>query len=142
DVYAGTQKDVVEGCAPLDLRFVNQSYGGDNYIWEINGNGISRDEVQASHVFDKAGEYEVKLRAFNRLTCTREDVATRIIKVVELKTEVSDDTIVCSNHNVLLSASGGDEYVWSPAEFLNNPNIQNPIAKVIKTTVFSVEIKS
>lgn len=142
DVYEGNQKDVVEGCAPLDLRFVNQSYGGDNYIWEINGNGISRDEVQASHKFEKAGEYEVKLRAFNRLTCTREDVATRIIRVVEMKTEVSADTTVCSNHNVMLSASGGDEYLWTPAASLNNPRIPNPIGKVARTTEFSVEIKS
>jgi len=142
DVYEGSKKDVVEGCAPLDLKFVNQSYGGDNYIWEINGNGISRDEVQASHKFDKAGEYEVKLRAFNRLTCTREDVATRVIKVVEMQTKVSADTTVCSNHNVMLSASGGDEYIWTPASSLNNGLIANPIAKVSKTTVFSVEIKN
>lgn len=142
DVYEGSKKDVVEGCAPLDLRFVNQSYGGDNYIWEINGNGISREEVEARHTFEKAGVYEVKLRAFNRLTCTREDIATRIIRVEEMDTKVSADTTVCSNHNVMLSASGGDEYIWTPASALNNAQISNPIAKVSKTTVFNVEIKS
>ena len=37
------------------------------------------------------------------------------------------DTIICSAQLVSLSASGASSYSWSPALFLSNPNLANPV---------------
>lgn len=141
DVYEGTKKDVVQGCAPLKLDFLNTSVGGVDYIWEVNGGGISRDKTRSEYTFEKAGEYTVTLRAFNRLTCKKVDVATRKIVVKSLNTVTKGDTTVCHDVAVPLSVQGGTEYTWTPALGLDNPKSATPMAKVKETTEFNVEIK-
>ncbi|GAB2767228.1 hypothetical protein GCM10027275_06900 [Rhabdobacter roseus] len=141
DVYEGTRKDVVQGCAPLKLSFVNTSVGGVEYTWEVNGNGFSRDANQSEYTFQQAGEYTVTLKAFNLLTCTRMDVATRTIKVSSLNALAKGDTTVCKNKPVSLSASGGTQYSWTPALGLSDPTSPNPIATVSQTTPFQVAVK-
>lgn len=142
DVYAGQTKDVLRGCPPLELTFVNTSEGGVDYIWEVNGNTISREEGQSEYVFTKPGEYTVTLTAYNRLSCKRMDVAEKKIIVETLATKVTGDTTVCENSTVKLSASGGTQYKWSPTAGLNNANIAAPIATVKETTEYTVEISN
>jgi len=38
------------------------------------------------------------------------------------------DTSVVLGETLLLNATGGSSYLWSPSNWLNNPNIQNPVA--------------
>lgn len=54
---------------------------------------------------------------------------------------VSPDHSVCENDAVQLSASGGDTYVWTPVSFLDNPNVNNPVATADSSIVYSVTIK-
>ncbi|SEJ09492.1 gliding motility-associated C-terminal domain-containing protein [Dyadobacter sp. SG02] len=142
DVYAGQTKDVLRGCAPLDLTFVNTSEGGVDYIWEVNGNTISRDEGQSEYEFTKPGEYTVTLTAYNRLSCKRMDVAQKKVVVETLATKVTGDTTVCENSAVKLSASGGTQYKWSPVAGLDNANSATPVATVKETTEYTVEISN
>ncbi|TLU99252.1 DUF7948 domain-containing protein [Dyadobacter luticola] len=140
DVYSGTKKDVFSGCAPLSLSFVNTSEGGIDYIWEVSGATISREEDQATYTFSKPGEYTVTLKAYNRLSCKRIDVVEKKIVVETLTTKVTPDTTVCENSTISLLASGGTQYKWSPAAGLSNTNISNPTAIVKETMEYSVEI--
>ncbi|WP_353717956.1 gliding motility-associated C-terminal domain-containing protein [Dyadobacter sp. 676] len=142
DVYAGQTKDVLKGCAPLELTFVNTSDGGVDYIWEVNGATISRDKGQSEYTFTKPGEYTVKLTAYNRLSCKRMDFAEKKIVVETLATKVTGDTTVCENTAVKLSASGGTQYKWSPAAGLDNAGIPGPVATVKETVEYSVEISN
>lgn len=41
-----------------------------------------------------------------------------------------------------LSATGGINYLWSPAGSLNNPNIKNPVALPTVTTTYAVQVTS
>ncbi len=140
DVYDGTKRDVVTGCAPLTLDFINASEGGKTYIWDVAGNVISRDAVQSKYTFTQPGEYKVTLKIFNPLVCKGQDVATRIIKVGESKAKAFGDTVVCTDAPVMLRATGGYKYVWTPSAGLSNANIANPIAKVKNTTQFTVQV--
>ncbi|MGX5856981.1 DUF7948 domain-containing protein [Dyadobacter jiangsuensis] len=142
DVYNGQTKDVLRGCAPLELTFVNTSEGGVDYIWEVNGNTISRDEGQSEYAFTKPGEYTVTLTAYNRLSCKRMDVAQKKVVVETLATKVTGDTTVCENSIVKLSASGGTQYKWSPATGLDNANSATPVASVKETTEYTVDISN
>ncbi|WP_225865718.1 DUF7948 domain-containing protein [Dyadobacter aurulentus] len=142
DVYSGNQKDVLRGCAPLALTFVNQSEGGIDYIWEVNGSTISREDEQSEYTFSKPGEYTVTLKAYNRLSCKRMDVAQKKIIVETLSAKVTADTAVCENSSVKLLAEGGTQYKWSPATGLSSSTVANPTAIVKETTEYSVEISN
>ncbi len=52
------------------------------------------------------------------------------------------DTSFCSNGIVshILQGSGNGTYSWSPAIYLNNPNIQNPTATISTTTTFYLTV--
>ena len=54
---------------------------------------------------------------------------------------VSANQQICEKTNQQLNASGGDTYEWTPASFLDNPNINNPIASPEQTTTYSVTIR-
>ncbi len=141
DVYEGGKKDVTTGCAPLKLNFLNTSKGGVDYAWDVDGGGFSRDKIQSEYTFDKPGEYTVTLRAFNRLTCKRVDVATRKIKVIRLDVVTRGDTTVCQDVPVPLSVKGGAEYTWTPIAGVDNPKSATPTVRVKETTEFNVEVK-
>ncbi len=141
DVYEGAKKDVTFGCVPLKLNFLNTSQGGVDYIWDVNGGGFSRDKIQSEYTFDKPGEYTVTLRAFNRLTCKKVDLATRKIVVGSLDVVTRGDTTVCQNASVPLSVKGGAEYTWTPNAGVDNPKSATPTVKVKETTEFNVEVK-
>jgi len=62
------------------------------------------------------------------------------IEVNDVANEIfaGSDQTVCVGEAVQLSVSGGMNYEWSPAAFLNDPNSSNPIATVTQTTTFTV----
>lgn len=140
DIYQGTTKGVTDGCTPLTLAFTNTSIGGIEYTWQINGAGFSRKKDE-SYTFTQPGEYTVTLRAFNKLTCQKEDVVSRQIKVRGFDALAKGDTVVCHNQPVQLYAAGGSSYQWTPAIGLNSTTTATPIATVSETTTFQVEIK-
>lgn len=143
DIYEGNKKDVVRGCAPLSLSFVNASEGGVDYLWQVNGNTISRENDEASYVFTTPGEYSIILKAYNRLSCKREDVVEKKIIVESLNALAKADTVVCENGTVQLWSSGGNQYKWTPAIGLSNASIANPVASNIKQGIeYTVEISN
>ncbi len=50
------------------------------------------------------------------------------------------DQIICMGDVVILNASGGVSYVWSPSTGLSDPNISKPYASPTETTTYSVTI--
>lgn len=51
------------------------------------------------------------------------------------------DTTLCFPASVQLHASGGNSYVWSPATFLNNPNINSPVATPSQSIKYTVAVR-
>ena len=51
---------------------------------------------------------------------------------------ITPDTSICNNGTAQLNVSGGQSYAWSPAAYLNNPNIANPVAQITQSTRFFV----
>jgi len=51
---------------------------------------------------------------------------------------VSSDTIICPGAAASLSASGADDYSWSPSDFLSNPSSENPGASPLVATSYEV----
>jgi len=55
-----------------------------------------------------------------------------------------NDSSYCSNGTIMhqLQGTGNGNYSWSPAAYLNNPNIQNPIATINSTTTFYLTVST
>jgi hypothetical protein len=51
---------------------------------------------------------------------------------------LTPDTTVCKNAKLQLSVSGGSGFFWSPALYLDNPNIPDPVANIVQDTKFYV----
>ncbi|GAB3260359.1 hypothetical protein GCM10027347_24590 [Larkinella harenae] len=140
DAFQGTKKDVVEGCSPLTLNFVNTSEGGITYAWDFGGTGTSTSPTQVSHTFDKPGEYAVTLTAYNQLTCQRVDVAKKLIKVYPVNFKISSDTTICAGKPVQLLAEGAKTYEWSPTQGMASTTVNNPVVNPTKTTTYTVRM--
>ena len=58
----------------------------------------------------------------------------------------SNDTSICFGESTLISASGGDSYLWSPMVNVNGDTIMinessvSPIVSPLDTTIFTVTI--
>lgn len=52
----------------------------------------------------------------------------------------SNDTTICNGGAAPLFATGGNNYVWSPASGLSNTNISNPIASPSASTTYKVQV--
>src|SRR5690606_20929220 len=50
------------------------------------------------------------------------------------------DTLICSVDPLQLSASGTGQFTWSPNQFINNPNIPNPIVQPPSTRWYKVSL--
>jgi len=140
DTYAGTRKNVVEGCAPLTLNFQNTSIGGRQYDWQIVGKVQSTDPRATTYTFDKPGDYVVRLRAYNPLNCKLVDSTQQVIRVYPSNFRVSKDTMLCADRPVSLTAQGGVTYLWSPAAGLTNPASASILVATKTTTTYSVSI--
>jgi len=73
--------------------------------------------------------------------CTIKDEVT--INVIPNNfASVSKDVTICEGGKAQLSATGGVNYTWSPANFLNDANISTPIASPNTTEIYEVAVEN
>jgi gliding motility-associated-like protein len=53
---------------------------------------------------------------------------------------IQKDTVICKNTNVALWVTGGASYVWSPANTIDDPTSDNPVASPVTATTYEVAI--
>ncbi len=56
------------------------------------------------------------------------------------KANAGADTTICFPGSSQLKATGGSSYLWSPAIFLNDPNIQNPLSTPSQSIKYIVRV--
>ncbi len=130
------------GCLPLDVVFENLSTGGEVYEWDF-GDGRQRTVYSQDtlvHQYTRAGTYRIRLRAYDPNTCIAEDFAYARITVSAPDFAVYGDADICFGSAAPLLATGGQTYLWSPTEGLDDPTIPNPVATPADTTVYKVRI--
>lgn len=69
-----------------------------------------------------------------------EDSATVFIDLFDVVGSAGPDRLVCSGEAVELDGSGGGTYVWSPANTLSDPFIEDPLASPLDNTPYAVII--
>lgn len=134
------------GCAPFTVNFTNSSTGALNYVWDFGDNSPNVFTQNATHTFFNAGTYTVTLVATDPTSCNVTDTAVTTIVVQRMVAYAGGDTLVCEGTGTSFPLYAWSNcttcsYQWSPPQFLNNPNIPNPIVTgVTATTSFTVTV--
>lgn len=112
------------------------AYGGKGYVWSPNAT-LDIDTIPnptATPYYTTT--YDVKITDINE--CVWDTFMTVIVDTVLAEANVSNDTTICFGDSIVISVSGGDTYVWSPANFTNNYTSSNPLVFPTHTTNFIV----
>lgn len=111
------------------------AFGGITYQWSP-ASGISNTNI-ANPKVSPAVTTNYKVVINTAEGC----IDSAFIKVVvnSLPTITkTNNTSICITGSIQLFASGGNTYVWTPANTLNNPLVANPIASPIFNTTYNV----
>jgi gliding motility-associated-like protein len=135
-----TNRGIREGCYPLTLVFLNESVGGENFLWEFGEGTITDQEDSITITYENPGIYPVVLTATDINTCVRESKATGTITVFDYEFGIMPDDSICAGTSISLYASGGVAYDWNPKTSLQLSNTATPVASPDTTTIFSVRI--
>ncbi len=107
--------DVLEGCAPLKIKFTNYSVGATRSTWKF-GDGAVGYDFDATHTYTKAGDYYVKMYADNGCAFDSTKTLTKITvhPLPDIKISVAD-TIGCNGKPITFRPipSNLKSYVWN-----------------------------
>ncbi|MBC7849555.1 MAG: gliding motility-associated C-terminal domain-containing protein, partial [Chitinophagaceae bacterium] len=93
-----------------------------------------------THAYEYGGTYDVKLVVTDVDGC-QDSITTRVI-VDTVTADAGSNINACTNASTTLNGSGGTIYSWSPAQFLSDDDIANPIATVTTTTKFYLTVRN
>ena len=128
-------------CIPNSFQFFNNSSGGNIFQWYF-GDGDSSNLFQPAHVYADTGSYEVTLIVSDSLGCLEPDSATLPITVYSVDdAAVEPIDSICPGDSVLLIASGGELFDWSPPIDLSSTNTRTTWASPSTTTNYKVVVR-
>ena len=126
------------GCEPYNLNFINNSVLADRYLWKV-GDEIIAETKDATHTFTDAGLYETSLKVTSISGC-HDSVYTEVLVHPLPTVEIARDTFICRGDEIMLWASGGQLYNWSPENSLDYSDIDIPLATPEITTIYKVNV--
>ena len=114
------------------------AFGAEDATWSppLGLDNPNASEVEASPT--ETTTYSVVLT--DDLGCTDEAEATVTVVQGPPGNEVYPSEEICQGFGVQLAGAEGDEWLWSPSEFTNDPSAQNPYVYPNQTTTFTVSI--
>lgn len=125
-------------CAGTEVNFINNTLGANQFQWDFGGQGIS-DAAQPSFVFNEPGEYTVTMIADDEDECIQPDSTDILITVVPPpEIDVSGAQTICEGASVELFVEGGESYLWTPANQVDDPTSATPTVWATETTTFTV----
>ncbi len=104
--------------------------GEGNFLWENGENLQNIDGV--FQLIDTLTYVEVN----NHCGVFYDTVA--LVPIPTSLLDLGNDTTIFAGESVVLNASGGGSYIWSPTDFLSCSNCPNPIASPTQTTTYAV----
>ena len=127
-------------CLPDPVVFNNNSANGNTFFWDFGDNTTS-NEVNPTHYYEGPGDYTVTLVVSDSNGCFTPDSATFVVYIGDFQGGVvQPGGAICPGIEYQLEAFGGSVYSWTPAEYLDDPNIATPVAIVYETTTFTVVV--
>ncbi len=128
------------GCLPYNAAFQNTSLGGLSFSWDF-GDGTSSNEDSPVHLYTVAGNYTVKLFAFDSTSCNVIDSAIKTISVsgAPIASFIFNPTVPAENTFTQFTdqSTGAISYLWK-FEDGDSSNEQNPRHIFPATGTFNV----
>lgn len=131
------------------VKIVNNTPNSDQYryTWTISGLAEQTTRDIAPFRFNSAGTKLIRLEISDDLFFGCDSTLTKevIIPIANANTitpSVNRPISICKGGTAFLNATGGTNYLWTPATGLDNPNIANPRATPTETTVYTVKISN
>ncbi|MFN4315827.1 MAG: PKD domain-containing protein [Chitinophagaceae bacterium] len=114
-----------------------QVSGAAQYLWTPAEPLNDANSANPTAILENSTEFIVEGTSVNG--CIARD--TVMINLFALPTiTTSNDTSICRNSSVQLSASGGASYLWAPSATLNDAAISNPVASPSVDTKYYVTV--
>ncbi len=125
-----------EYCSGRNIYFEGRSSVTDDtlyYSWNF-GNGDTSTKINPQESFT-GGQYAVSLYVENKYGC--DDIAYDTIFINELpELALSNDTTICYEDSIQLTASGGHLIYWIPSTGLSDSRVYEPMASPEETTTY------
>lgn len=124
-------------CKQTPVNFIADDLNGlgiTGWTW-IFEDGTTVSGPSATRTYPVNGTYPVKLVATAASGCSS-DTLTRFITIYGTNAYAGPDTTAAPWQPIQLNGSGGISYSWTPAQWLDFPNSQSPIATVNHTQEF------
>ncbi|MBL7914833.1 MAG: PKD domain-containing protein [Bacteroidia bacterium] len=141
---ASFTSNVITGCAPLSVDFINMSTQASSYVWSF-GNGNTSTLQDPTTVYLTPGQYTVTLVAINPLTGDADTlVATNYITVVDDPTVdfVANPLIGCQGNNVIAFSnlsSNATSYIWDFGDG-NFSTLSDPVHSYSSVGTYTVKL--
>lgn len=114
--------------------------GGSIYSWSPTV-FLSNSHISNPRVISPTGSVRYIVTVTDVLGCPKPVRDTVIVRVISIKADAGpSDTSVVLGQPLQLGASGGTIYEWTPATWLNNPNINNPISLPQDNILYTVKV--
>ncbi|MCB9284370.1 MAG: PKD domain-containing protein [Lewinellaceae bacterium] len=104
--------DPEQGCAPLEVAFLNQSVNADQYLWDF-GDGTTSTGENPVHTFLETGSYSITLTATNSSTGQSDSFSSTLVVFPDPTVDIGPDTTITTSQNLTLNAGPGFAgYLW------------------------------
>ena len=130
---ANFTSSITAGCAPLKVKFKNNSIGGSSFLWNF-GDGSSSTYIDTVHLFTNTTlnvlNYTVNLIATNNYGCIDSAKNAYVIYPEPIYNFAPTLTVGCSPQSVTLTTtSGGVNYLWDfdDGSFFSGTNNQTHV---------------
>lgn len=136
DIYSMMPDTIVCSGFPLTL----QAFGGASYSWHPSPSILNPGSQTPTATPTNTTTYYVDITMPSG--CIHTD-SVRVETVNSLPTpSVTNDTVMCLGDQIILTAQGGDTFIWSPTNLLLNIQDNTAQTNIQSTTEFFVEISN
>ncbi|MCC9135779.1 gliding motility-associated C-terminal domain-containing protein [Pontibacter silvestris] len=114
---------------------------GNTYRWyttPAGGNMVFEGPDFTTPELTQSVTYYVE--AINSNSCASSTRTEATVTVVTPEANAGDDVTIIQGRTIELHATGGETYVWEPAEGLSDANVARPVARPEVTTTYTVTV--
>ncbi|HTQ29165.1 MAG TPA: gliding motility-associated C-terminal domain-containing protein, partial [Puia sp.] len=132
---------------------ISAGYTNPNYVWQVssdsgktwldlpNSNSLQITTVVPTTEVVTNLKYRLQSAEGNNINSLNCRISSNLITLTALMgspLQVTPDSVICPGASIQLQVNGAVSYTWTPSQFLNNPNIPNPVASPDSATRFYV----
>ncbi|MFH2096887.1 MAG: PKD domain-containing protein, partial [Bacteroidota bacterium] len=131
------------GCSPYEVVLINNSVDATNWDWDL---GFGQQYIgfePDTQIYTIGGFSDttifIQLVVWDNHGCI-DSISKDLTIYAHPQITVSNDDIICRGDGMTISVWGGNYYLWSPSDGLDNTLISNPYATPDSTTTYVVSV--